>query len=114
MTAVYPAPVPPQRAPARLTAAVISRPLAVVLTLIVLLTIVRLGGSVDSDVASQLWIAERIHEGADLYRDIIEVNPPLWFWMGVPFDRLGALLHLKAATVLIVAFGLIVALSLAA
>jgi len=114
MTAVYPAPVPPQRAPARLVAAVASRPLIVALVLIAFLTVARLGWSVDSDVASQLWIAARIHEGADLYRDIIEVNPPLWFWMGIPFERLGALLHVPAASILIVSFGFIVTLSLTA
>jgi hypothetical protein len=73
-----------------------------------------MGWSVDSDVASQLWIATRMHEGAHLYRDIIEVNPPLWFWMGIPFERLAALLHVQAATILIVSFGLMIALSLAA
>lgn len=114
MTAVYPAPVPPQRAPARLAAALASRPLVVALVLTMLVTAIRLGGSVDSDVASQLWIAERIHEGARLYRDIIEVNPPLWFWMAVPVERLAALLHVPTTGVLIAAFGLIVALSLAA
>lgn len=114
MTAVYPAPAPPQRAPARLAAAVASRPLPVALVLTGVLTVLRLGWTVDSDVASQLWIAARIHEGADLYRDIIEVNPPLWFWMGIPFERLGAVLHVPPATILIISFGFIVALSLAA
>ena len=41
-----------------------------------------------SDVAWQLWIARRMHAGANLYRDIIETNPPLWFWMALPVDRL--------------------------
>jgi hypothetical protein len=79
-----------------------------------MVTALRLTGSIDSDVASQLWIAQRIHEGARLYRDIIEINPPLWFWMALPVDRLATLLHWPAASVLIGAFGLIVALSLAA
>ncbi|MEA3078626.1 MAG: hypothetical protein QOF05_34 [Sphingomonadales bacterium] len=114
MTAVYPAPVPPQRAPARLAIAVASRPLVIALVLTFVATALRLGGGVDSDVASQLWIAQRIHEGARLYRDIVEVNPPLWFWMAVPIERLAALLHLPAASVLIGAFGLLVALSLTA
>ena len=114
MTAVYPAPVPPQRAPARLAAALASPPLVIALVLTVLVTALRIGGSVDSDVASQLWIAQRIHEGARLYRDIVEVNPPLWFWMAVPVERLAALLHLPAASMLIATFGLLVVLSLAA
>ena len=114
MTAACAAPVRPQRAFARLATALAARPLSIPLMLTVLVTILRVGGGIDSDVDSQLWLAQRIHEGARLYRDIIEVNPPLWFWMGVPFDRVGALLHLKPATVLILSFGLFVALALSA
>ena len=107
MTAVFPAPVPPQRAPARLGAALASRPLVGALLVTVLVTALRLTGSIDSDVASQLWIAQRIHEGARLYRDIVEVNPPLWFWMALPIDRLATLIHWPPASVLIGAFGLL-------
>ena len=114
MTAVYPAPVPAPRAPTRLAAALTSRPLLPALAIVLLVTTLRLTGGIDSDVASQLWIAERIHEGARLYRDIIEVNPPLWFWMAVPVERLAALLHLPATGMLFAVFGLIAALSLAA
>jgi len=114
MTAVYPAPVPPPPASARFAAAVTSRPLVVALFLTMVATVAHFGGSIDSDVASQLGIAQRIHEGARLYRDIVEVNPPLWFWMAVPVERLAALLHVTAANVLFTALGLIVMLSLAA
>jgi hypothetical protein len=113
MTAVFSAPAQ-QRVSARLRDAATRRPLAVAVLITALVTALRITGSVDSDVASQLWIAERIHEGARLYRDIIEVNPPLWFWMAVPIERLAAILHLPATSVLIAAFGAIVALSLAA
>src|SRR6478672_3812114 len=113
MTAVFSAPVPPQRASARLGAALVSRPLIVALLVTLLVTTVRLTGSIDSDVASQLGIAQRIHEGARLYRDIIEVNPPLWFWMALPVDRLATLLHANVDKVLIVGIGLLAALSLA-
>lgn len=114
MSAVFPAPVPPQRASARLAALVTAQPLVLALLITVLVTAVRVTGSVDSDVASQLWIAQRIHEGARLYRDIIEVNPPLWFWMALPIDRLATMIHVPAASILMAAFGLLVALSLAA
>ena len=114
MTAVYPAPVRPQRASVRWAAAITSRPVAVALVVTVIVTALRLTGPIDSDVASQLWIAQRIHEGARLYRDIIEVNPPLWFWMALPVDRVATLLHWPAPSVLIAAFGLLVALSLTA
>jgi hypothetical protein len=36
------------------------------------------------DVAWRLEIAKRILNDAVLYRDIIEVNPPLWFWSALP------------------------------
>jgi len=113
MSAVFPAPVPPPRLSARLAAMVTARPLLLALLVTTLVTAFRLTGSIDSDVASQLWIAERIHEGARLYRDIIEVNPPLWFWMALPIDRLATVFHLPATSVLIGAFGILVALSLA-
>src|SRR3954452_23042381 len=114
MTTVYPAPVSSPPGPARVAAAVASQPLVVALFLTMVATVAHFGGSIDSDVASQLGIAQRIHEGARLYRDIVEVNPPLWFWMAVPVERLAALLHLTATSMLIGAFGLLVALSLAA
>src|SRR3954454_5903145 len=110
MAAVYPTPAQPRTRPA--PAALWPLLCALLLTLAV--TTVRLTGGVDSDVASQLQIAQRIHEGARLYRDIVEVNPPLWFWMALPIDRLAAVLHLGATSVLIAAFGLIAACALAA
>jgi hypothetical protein len=110
MTAVYPAPVRPRT---RL-APPASWPLLGALLLTLAITALRLTASVDSDVASQLLIAQRIHEGARLYRDIVEVNPPLWFWMALPVDSLAGLLHVEPAKVLIAAFGVLVALSLAA
>src|SRR3954463_8342845 len=108
MTAVHPASFSAKRAPTRVATTLGSRPLVFASCLTILVTALRISGGIDSDVASQLSVAQRIHEGARLYRDIIEVNPPLWFWMGVPVDRLAALLHVKAASVLIAAFGLMV------
>jgi hypothetical protein len=98
----------------RLTAVVASRPLWLALAVTALVTALRLTGTVDSDVAWQLWIAGRIHAGATLYRDIIETNPPLWFWMALPVDRAASLLQVRVESVLIVSIGALVALSLAA
>lgn len=98
----------------RLGALAGSRPLLIALALTALLTAVRSTGSIDSDVAWQLWIAGRIHAGARLYTDIIETNPPLWFWMAVPIDRLAALLHVRIEAMLIFAIGCLVACSLTA
>ena len=91
-----------------------SRPLGVALLVTALVTALRVTGTVDSDVAWQLWIAGRIHAGAALYRDIVEINPPLWFWMALPVDRAATILHVRAETVLIIGMGALVALSLAA
>jgi hypothetical protein len=99
---------------ARLGEALTSKPLWLALAITLLLTRLRLGGSVDSDVAWQLWIASRIHSGAHLYRDIIEVNPPLWFWMALPVDSIATFFHLRPESVLTVAIGTGVMLSIAA
>jgi hypothetical protein len=89
-------------------------PLGVALIVTGLITALRVTGTVDSDVAWQLWIAGRLHAGATLYRDIIEINPPLWFWMALPVDRVATVLHVRAEAVLITSLGGVVALSLAA
>ena len=91
-----------------------SHALWVALAVTAIMTVVRLGGTVDSDVAWQLWIARRLHAGAHLYRDIIEVNPPLWFWMALPIDRAADWLHVRIEAVLAVAMGCYAAVSLAA
>src|SRR5947209_19261462 len=114
MTAAPTAAASPQQRPGRIAAGITSRPFVIALVVTAVVTALRLTGGVDSDVASQLQIAQRIHEGARLYRDIVEVNPPLWFWMALPIDRLAAVLHLGATSVLIAAFGVLVGLSLAA
>jgi hypothetical protein len=90
------------------------RPFPIALTLLALLTVLRVGGTVDSDVAWQLWIAQRMHRGADLYRDIIETNPPLWFWMARPIERLSSLLHLRIESALVIVIAAVAGLSLAA
>src|SRR5919107_1717625 len=111
MTVAFP---PPTVSGARFAQARAWHPLWIAFTLTALATALRLIDTVDSDVAWQLWIAHRIHAGANLYTDIIEVNPPLWFWMALPIDRLATLAHVRAETVLIVTLGGAVALSLAA
>lgn len=41
------------------------------------------------DAVWAIWIGRQMLNGATLYRDIIEVNPPLWFWLAVPQAALG-------------------------
>jgi len=113
-TAATPTEVRPQPRLARLAAAMASRPLALALAITAILTALRLSDTVATDVAWQLWIAGQIHAGASLYRDIVETNPPLWFWMAIPVDRVAALLHLRVESVLIGAIGGSIALALAA
>lgn len=55
-----------------------------------------------NDAAWQIWVGRQLLGGARLYRDIIEVNPPLWFWLTAPSSLLGwpgllAFLGLSAA-----------------
>ena len=64
--------------------------LAMALAVTVLVTAWRTAGTVDSDVSWQLWIARQLNGGARLYRDIVEVNPPLWFWMALPVEAVGS------------------------
>ena len=71
--------------------------LAMALAVTVLVTAWRTAGTVDSDVSWQLWIARQLNGGARLYRDIVEVNPPLWFWMALPVDARGPARHRRAA-----------------
>ncbi|MFD0850353.1 GtrA family protein [Sphingosinicella xenopeptidilytica] len=56
----------------------ITIPLLVVMTgaALMLLPTLPLG----HDVYWQFWIARQLLNGAELYRDILEINPPLWFW----------------------------------
>jgi hypothetical protein len=92
----------------------VANPLWIALTVTALVTGLRLFDTVDIDVAWQLWIAGRLHAGAHLYRDIMEVNPPLWFWMAVPMDAVARAIGARPESVLVLFMGAIVALSLSA
>lgn len=45
-------------------------------------------GPLINDPAWQLWIGQQLNRGAALYGDILEVNPPLWFWIGAGIERI--------------------------
>lgn len=91
-----------------------ARPVTLALLVTLVATVARFTGTTDSDGSWQLWIAHRIAGGAHLYRDIVEVNPPLWFWMALPMDALASVLHVRAETICIAAMGALSALALAA
>lgn len=55
------------------------------------------------DVVWQFWIARQIANGAVLYRDIWEINPPLWFWSAVPIHNLAHWLHVPPLRLLVTA-----------
>ncbi len=67
-----------------------------------------------TDVAWQLWVAHRLREGAVFYRDIMETNPPLWFWMAMPVDAAASLTGIRPEAMLVLALGAASATSLAA
>ena len=89
-------------------------PLWIALAVTAIVTALRSFDTVDVDVAWQLWIAGRLNAGAHLYRDIMEVNPPLWFWMAQPIDALARGLGMSPEAVLVIAMGGLVGLSLTA
>lgn len=67
----------------------------------------------NNDVAWQLWIGRQLSGGAELYRDIIEINPPLWFWLAVPIGQVAVLLGTSGTAALVGFLGLSAALSIA-
>jgi hypothetical protein len=55
-----------------------------------------------TDIAWRYFIAGGILEGKTLYRDLVDLNPPLWFWAAVPSVWIGNVLgvggHVAAMT----------------
>lgn len=84
-------------------------PFALLVAIIVLL--IRIPEN--ADVAWQMWIGRQLLDGARLYRDVVEINPPLWFWLAVPIVKLADLLRVNGSAVLVVFLGLCAAVSLA-
>ena len=66
-----------------------------------------------NDVAWQLSIGRRLAGGSELYRDIIEVNPPLWFWVAVPIVHGASLLGISGTAALVGFLGVSAAVSIA-
>lgn len=44
-----------------------------------------------ADIAWRYFVAGGILEGKTLYRDVIDLNPPLWFWAAIPSVWIGNL-----------------------
>ncbi len=68
------------------------RPAFVVLAIAVLFAIqiaVRFSSELNHDTAWFLYVAQGLLGGGELYRDFVEVNPPLAIWLTVPVVMLG-------------------------
>jgi hypothetical protein len=103
-----------ERSGGGLLEAMAAKPLLVAFAVVAAVVAVRAPGTVGSDVTWQLWIGHQLCGGARLYHDIIEANPPLWFWMAVPIDWLSALIHLRSDHLLIIVIGFCALLALGA
>lgn len=76
-------------------------PLAVALLLVVVAGALLWNAELVNDVAWQIWVARQLAHGITLYTDIVEVNPPLWFWVAIPIVDLAQLLGVSSYHVLI-------------
>jgi hypothetical protein len=56
------------------------------------------------DAVWQLRIGRQLYHGAVLYRDIVELNPPLWFWISVPLAALAEEAAVRPGSVLVLFF----------
>ena len=45
------------------------------------------------DVSWQFWLARQMNGGTPLYGHLMEINPPLWFWMAAGIDSAAKLLN---------------------
>jgi hypothetical protein len=52
--------------------------------IIVLTVVADLARTARADMAFLLYAAGRLLDGAELYRDVVEINPPLVIWLNVP------------------------------
>jgi hypothetical protein len=76
-------------------------PLAVALLLVIVAGVLLWNAELVNDVAWQLWVARQLAHGITLYTDIVEVNPPLWFWTAIPVVDLAQRLGVSSYHVLI-------------
>lgn len=65
-------------------------------------------GPLNPDVSGQFWLARAMRNGAQLYTDFVEINPPLWFWMAIPIDWLAQTLGVRSQPVTVAAIGTLV------
>ena len=68
--------------------------------------------AVSHDVVWQMWIARQLLGGTALYADILELNPPLWFWMAVPVEAIAQSVGISSRTAIVSANFVFVAAAL--
>ena len=66
---------------------------------------------VSNDVSYQYWLGRQLRVGADFGHDIVEVNPPLWFWEAALLSALSDVLGIASAPAMIAAMMLRTALA---
>jgi len=54
------------------------------------------------DIVWRLYVAEQVAHGKVIYQDVIETNPPLWFWAALPWHYVGQILGVAPYQVLVV------------
>lgn len=102
---LYPARIALVRADQRSERLAFCMPEAAALLAVIAWMAVYRGGPVINDVGWQLWVGQRVNDGARLYVDILEVNPPLWFWFAAMIQSAARLAHVSGQTMLLAAFG---------
>ena len=65
-------------------------------------------GPLNPDVSGQFWLAHSMRNGARLYTDMIEINPPLWFWMALPIDWFAEKIGVRTEPVTIIVIATLV------
>jgi len=83
-----------------------------ILTVFVILTSLLFQCPINHDAGWYLYAAGAILDGAKIYLDLIDVNPPLIFWLHIPPVWLGRLLNCSAVPLFNSFFLFIVVLSL--
>ncbi|MFN8732730.1 MAG: hypothetical protein ACK5ZD_06170, partial [Hyphomonadaceae bacterium] len=43
----------------------------------------------NGDIVWRLYVAEHVAQCKVIYQDVIETNPPLWFWAALPWHYVG-------------------------
>lgn len=79
----------------------LSRPdltLAVIVLLLAVQAVIRFAGPIAADVSWYLYAAGRLLDGAQLYEDIVEINPPLGLWLSLPVAATARTIGVNAGT----------------